>query len=50
MPIHLLLPFTGVLAAVFLLGERPDIKVYFGGIIIIIGVAIILYSKSENKV
>ena len=50
MPIHLLLPFTGVLAAVFLLGERPDIKVYFGGIIIIIGVAIILYSKSENRV
>jgi len=49
MPIHLLLPFTGVIAAVFLLGERPNVTVYFGGIIIIIGVAIILIGNPQDS-
>lgn len=50
MPIHLLLPFTGVIAAVILLGERPNITVYLGGIIIVIGVAIILFGNSQTKI
>ena len=49
MPIHLLLPFTGVIAAVLLLGERPNATVYFGGIIIIIGVAIILIGNPQDS-
>ena len=37
-PIMLLLPVTGVLSAIFILGESPDINTYIGGCIIIIGV------------
>ncbi len=44
-PTMLLLPVTGVITAIILLGERPDIETYIGGLIIIIGVGIILLSK-----
>ena len=45
----LLLPVTGILTAVIFLGERPESKVYIGGIIILIGVSIILFGKNENS-
>ena len=47
-PIMLLLPVTGVLSAIFILGERPDINTYIGGCIIIIGVSLILFGKSKK--
>lgn len=49
LPIMLLLPVTGILTAVIFLGERPESKVYIGGIIILIGVSIILFGKNENS-
>ena len=48
MPIMLLLPVTGVLAAIILLGERPGANIYIGGIIIIFGVSLILINKIKN--
>tara|TARA_Y100001970_G_scaffold252294_1_gene325967 strand:- start:3497 stop:4363 length:867 start_codon:yes stop_codon:yes gene_type:complete len=45
LPVMLLLPVTGVLTAIIFLGERPDIKVFIGGFIIILGVALILFEK-----
>ncbi len=48
MPIMLLLPVTGVFAAIFLLGERPGANIYIGGIIIIFGVSLILINKIKN--
>ena len=48
MPIMLLLPVTGVGAAIILLGERPDINTYIGGMVIIFGVSLILFGKSKK--
>ncbi len=50
LPIMLLLPVTGVITAVIFLGERPDLKVFIGGIVILIGVGIILIGKTEKSV
>ena len=50
LPIMLLLPVTGVLTAVIFLGERPDLKVFVGGIVILCGVGMILIGKSEKSV
>ena len=47
-PIMLLLPVTGVLSAIIILGERPDLSTYIGGIIIILGVSLILINKKNN--
>ena len=49
LPVMLLLPITGVLSAMIFLGERPDLKVFIGGLIILIGVGIILFGKTEKK-
>ena len=49
LPVMLLLPITGVLSAMIFLGERPDLKVFIGGFIILIGVGIILLGKIEKK-
>ena len=49
LPVMLLLPLTGVITAILFLGERPDIKVFIGGIIIIIGVSLILFEKIKIK-
>ena len=48
MPIMLLLPVTGVISAIILLGDRPDINTYIGGAIIIIGVSVILFGKIKK--
>ena len=49
MPIHLLLPVTGVITAIVLLGERPSIEAYIGGSIIVFGVGMILIGKDHKK-
>ena len=49
MPVHLLLPVTGVITAILLLGERPSIEVYIGGVIILFGVGMILIGKEKQK-
>tara|TARA_B100000700_G_scaffold327500_1_gene442225 strand:+ start:203 stop:1072 length:870 start_codon:yes stop_codon:yes gene_type:complete len=43
------IPPTGLLAAIFLLGEKPTAELFIGGSIIIIGVIMIVFKKS-NKV
>ena len=45
----LLLPVTGVITAIIFLGERPDIKVYIGGLIILFGVGMILIEKKNKE-
>ena len=45
----LLLPVTGVVTAIIFLGERPDIRVFIGGLIIIFGVGMILIEKKNKK-
>ena len=50
LPIMLLLPVTGVITAVIFLGERPDLKVFIGGIVILFGVGMILIGKTEKSV
>ena len=49
LPVMLLLPITGVIAAMILLGERPELKVFIGGLIILIGVSMILLGKTQKK-
>jgi O-acetylserine/cysteine efflux transporter len=46
LPVMLLLPVTGVLTAIILLGERPNLKVFIGGLIILFGVGVILIDKN----
>jgi O-acetylserine/cysteine efflux transporter len=48
MPVMLLFPVTGLITAIFLLGETPSTYAYVGGFIIISGVAIILINKREK--
>ena len=45
----LLLPVTGVITAIIFLGERPDTKVFVGGLVIIFGVGMILIGKKNKK-
>jgi len=49
MPVLLLLPVTGLLTAIFLLGEEPSKQVFLGGAIIVFGVGLILFSKPTTK-
>ena len=49
LPVMLLLPVTGVITAILFLGERPDIKVFIGGLIIILGVSAILIEKTKQS-
>ena len=48
MPVLLLLPMTGFITAIFLLGEEPPKQVFLGGVIIVFGVGMILFGK-KNK-
>ena len=43
------IPLTGLLAAILLLKEKPTTELYFGGLIILIGVILIIYTKKEKK-
>ena len=49
MPVHLLLPVSGIITAMLLLKERPDIEVFIGGAIILIGVGMILIGVEKQK-
>ena len=43
------IPPTGLLAAIFLLGEEPTKELFIGGVVIIIGVILIVFTKPEKK-
>jgi len=43
------IPLTGLLAAVFLLGEKPTIELFIGGLIILIGVVMIVLKTSKKS-
>ena len=43
------IPLTGLLAAVFLLGEKPTVELFIGGTIILIGVIIIIFNLGKKK-
>ena len=49
MPVLLILPVTGLITSIFLLGEDPPKQVFLGGFIIILGVALILFTKKNKK-
>ncbi len=42
------IPPTGLLAAIFILGEKPTTELFVGGTVIIIGVIMILYTKKNG--
>ena len=42
------IPPTGLLAAIFILGEKPTVELFIGGSVIIIGVIMILYTKKKE--
>ena len=41
------IPPTGLLAAIFLLGEKPTQELFIGGAIIIVGVILIVFTKNK---
>ena len=41
------IPLTGLLAAIFLLGEKPTLELFIGGIIILVGVVLIVFNKNS---
>ena len=43
------IPPTGLLAAIFLLGEKPTQELFIGGGIIIVGVILIVFTKNEKR-
>ena len=43
------IPLTGLLAAIFLLDEKPTTELFIGGAIIIVGVIMIIFKKTELK-
>ena len=43
------IPLTGLLAAIFLLGEKPTEELFIGGAIIIIGVLLIVFTKPKKN-
>ena len=42
------IPPTGLLAAIFLLGEKPTQELFIGGAIIIVGVILIVFTKNKT--
>ncbi len=43
------IPPTGLLAAIFLLGEKPTAELFIGGAIIIFGVIMIIFTKPKDE-
>mgnify|MGYP001403268819 FL=1 len=43
------IPLTGLLAAIFLLGEEPTKELFIGGAVIIIGVILIVFTKPKKN-
>ena len=48
MPVLLILPVTGLITSIFLLGEDPPKQVFLGGLVIIFGVGMILFTKKKK--
>jgi O-acetylserine/cysteine efflux transporter len=42
------IPLTGLLAAIFILGEEPTTELFIGGGIILLGVVMIVFNKKKN--
>jgi len=42
------IPLTGLLAAIFILGEEPTKELFIGGAIILLGVVMIVFNKKKN--
>jgi len=42
------IPLTGLLAAIFILGEEPTKQLYIGGTIILLGVVMIVFGHKKN--
>ena len=49
MPVLLILPVTGLITSIFSLGEDPPKQVFLGGLVIIFGVGMILFTRSKKK-
>jgi len=49
LPVMMLLPITGLVASIFLLGEEPGKYILIGGTIILIGVGMILLGKQKKN-
>ena len=43
------IPPTGLMAAIFLLGEKPTPELFIGGAIIIVGVILIVFTKNKKE-
>ena len=43
------IPPTGLLSAIFLLGEKPTAELFIGGAIIIVGVILIVFTKNKKE-
>tara|TARA_A100001037_G_scaffold157699_1_gene142122 strand:+ start:210 stop:1082 length:873 start_codon:yes stop_codon:yes gene_type:complete len=43
------IPPTGLLAAIFLLGEKPTTELFIGGAVIIVGVIMIIFTKTKKE-
>ena len=43
------IPPTGLLAAIFILGENPTQELYTGGALIIVGIILIVFTKNKKK-
>ncbi len=43
------IPPTGLMAAIFILGEEPTKELFIGGVIIIVGVILIVFNKPKQK-
>ena len=43
------IPLTGLLAAIFILGEKPTTELFIGGFIILLGVVLIVFTKPKKN-
>jgi O-acetylserine/cysteine efflux transporter len=42
------IPLTGLLTAIFILGEEPTRQLFIGGAIILLGVVMIVFGNKKN--
>jgi O-acetylserine/cysteine efflux transporter len=49
MPVLLILPVTGLITSIFLLGEDPPRQVFLGGLVIVFGVGMILFTRKKKE-
>ena len=49
MPVLLLLPVVGVIGSVVILGEKPGFMTLVGGLIVILGVSLIIFTRERSR-